>query len=219
MTDLRERYADREEMQRTWLDSLQSRLWTALPGVIQSVTWDNGAPFAAVKIAAKINAIADDLTRTAMDFPILPHCPLHFPRGGGFSLTFPVSAGDECLVVFASRSIDEWWQNGEGQPQYDTRRHDLSDGIAFVGLTSNARPQSNISTTSTQLRSDDGGTVLDLAKGAITLTAALVTINGSVQINGSASATGDIVGGGISLDKHAHTGVESGSGTSGPPEG
>ena len=31
-----------------------------------------------------------------------------FPGGGGFALTFPVAAGDECLVVFASRCIDDY---------------------------------------------------------------------------------------------------------------
>lgn len=52
-----------------------------------------------------------------MDLPILPDVPVVFPGGGGFALTFPVAAGDECLVVFASRCIDAWWQSGGvGEP-------------------------------------------------------------------------------------------------------
>jgi len=39
----------------------------------------------------------------------------------------------------------------------------------------------------------------------------------SVQVSGSITATGDVVGGGISLDSHHHTGVQTGGGNTGGP--
>ncbi|WP_457849452.1 hypothetical protein, partial [Staphylococcus aureus] len=45
------------------------------------------------------------------------------------------------------------------------RMHDLSDGFAILGFRSQPRALSNISTTSAQLRSDDGATFIDLNPG------------------------------------------------------
>lgn len=222
MTDIRERYSDREEEARIWLDSLQARMWTALPGIIQGVTLDNGAPYASVALAAKGTAVADDGSISSHDLPGLPHCPLYFPRGGGFSLTFPVKQGDECLVIFASRSIDDWWQSGKGQTPYDLRQHDLSDGIAFVGLTSSARPLADISEQGAQLRSDDGGAVIDLQNDAITMTVGScvmrLTSSGLTVSGGTVSSDSDVLAKGISLSGHVHPGVQSGSATTQKPE-
>jgi hypothetical protein len=82
--------------------------------------------------------------------------PVIFPRGGGCTLTFPVKAGDECLLIFADRCIDFWWQNGGVQKPVDLRMHDLSDAFAIVGPQSQAHKISGISTSAAQLRTDDG---------------------------------------------------------------
>ncbi len=41
--------------------------------------------------------------------------------------------GDRCLVIFADRCIDEWLETGEPSVPGSDRKHDLSDGFAFVG--------------------------------------------------------------------------------------
>lgn len=64
--------------------------------------------------------------------PLLLDVPVFFP--GNF--TFDVNAGDECLVVFADRCIDAWFQNGGISPAMTARMHDMSDGFAFVGFSS-----------------------------------------------------------------------------------
>ncbi|MFS8371209.1 Gp138 family membrane-puncturing spike protein [Acetobacter indonesiensis] len=225
--DIRERYRDHQADIHVALDSLQSRIWTMLPGVIASFSIEGGSPFARVRLAVKGHDITDAGERVAHDMPILPHCPVIFPRGGGCSLTFPVSAGDECMVIFGARSIDEWWQNGVAQPSYDARKHDLSDGVALVGLTSKARPLSSISLSSVQLRADDGKTVFELnpvqqsvnitAPGGITL-AGPVHCTGPVTADDTVTAKGDVAGKGISLSTHPHSGVQSGSSDTGPPK-
>lgn len=68
--------------------------------------------------------------------PLLVDCPVLTPQGGGGALQFPIAAGDQCLVLFSDRRIDEWFQNGAEAAPADGRLHDLSDGIALVGVNS-----------------------------------------------------------------------------------
>lgn len=66
-----------------------------------------------------------------------------------------------------------------------------------------------------------GQRLLMTADGMIEIEAERVTIRPSdrVRIEGLLEVTGDVTSGGISLQHHTHTGVEPGSGTSGPPAG
>lgn len=57
------------------------------------------------------------------------------------------------------------------------------------------------------------------ASTAANLTTATFTINGNVQINGWVNSTGNMTAGSIDLETHKHTGVGTGSGTSGGPAG
>lgn len=45
-----------------------------------------------------------------------------------------------------------------------------------------------------------------------------VTVNADLHVNGSVTATGDVTGGGISLDHHTHGGVQSGRLKTSPPQ-
>lgn len=79
---------------------------------------------------------------STQSLPLLVDCPVLTPQGGGGALQFPIAAGDQCLVLFSDRRIDEWLQNGAEAAPGDGRMHDLSDGIAIVGLNAigNALP-------------------------------------------------------------------------------
>lgn len=197
------------------LGSALSKIWTSLPGIIQSFDPDAMT----VTVQPAIRALVRDETgaQVETDLPLLLDCPVQFPAGGGCTLTFPVAQGDECLVVFASRCIDAWWQSGGIQNQAELRMHDLSDGFALLGFRSQPRVIPAISTTAAQLRSDDGSTFVEVAPGgAVTITApAGLTINGDVKVNGKVTATGDVKAGAISLEQHKHPG-DSG-GTTGEP--
>ena len=80
-----------------------------------------------------------DGSTKSVALPLLVDVPAVFPSGGGFTLTFPIHQGDECLVVFADRCIDAWWQSGGIGEPLETRTHNLSDGFALVGPFSPAR--------------------------------------------------------------------------------
>lgn len=207
------------------LGGLQSKFWTALPGIIQS--------FDAVAMTCTVQPAIQALVRdeagalSPVDLPLLLDCPVQFPAGGGCTLTFPVKPNDECLVVFASRCIDSWWQSGGIQAQAELRMHDLSDGFALLGFRSQPRVIGAVSTNSAQLRSDDGIAFVEInpsthavnatTTGPMALSAPLVTINGDMKVNGRVDTTGDVKAGTISLQSHRTSGVTAGTGTSSTP--
>lgn len=205
--------------------SAQSKLWTSLPGIIQS--FDPVAMTCVVQPAIQSFVTDDDGSMTLTTLPLLLDCPVQFPAGGGCTLTFPVKPDDECLVVFASRCIDAWWQSGGIQAQAELRMHDLSDGFALLGFRSQPQVIAGVSTVCAQLRSDDGVAFIEInptthavnatTTGPMALTAPLVTINGNVQVNGRVDTTGDVKAGAISLQTHRTSGVTPGTGTGGAP--
>ncbi|CAJ0719372.1 hypothetical protein LMG6871_02822 [Ralstonia edaphis] len=173
-----------------------------MPGIIQS--FNAGAVTATVQLAIKGIVHAPDGSAQFVNLPLLVDVPVHFPRGGGCTLTFPVAKDDECLVVFAARCIDGWWQSGGVQAPMDPRVHDLSDGFAFVGFFSQATKIGGISTASAQLRSNDGATYIDLnpatkkvkivAPGGFDVIAPLSTFSAGVTISGLLTFVGGMVG-------------------------
>ena len=200
--DRKERYENLQVALMAALQGWQADLWTAMPGHIAS--FDPATQTCEVQPGLKLKitgpAIAS-LTPGAdpttvpegssawMTLPKLQDCPVHFPSGGGYTLTFPVAVGDECLVVFGSRCIDSWWQSGGIQQQATMRMHDLSDGFVFVGFNSKPNVPSNICTDSVQLRSDAGTTVLDFKEGTVTLTAVNAVVNATnATVNASTLA-------------------------------
>jgi len=228
-----ERFNDPVMAQKVAMGGWQSKIQTALPGIIQS--FDPQSMTCTVQPAINGQVRDESGALTGVDLPLLVDCPVQFPAGGGCTLTFPVKADDECLVVFSSRCIDAWWQSGGVQVQPELRMHDLSDGFVLLGFRSQPRVIHGISTTAAQLRSDDSQAFVEVnpathainattigsatvsAQGGITLTAPLVTINGDVQVSGKVTTTGDVIAGTISLQNHHTSGVTPGSGTSGVP--
>ena len=70
-------------------------------------------------------------TLTVQALPQLFDVPVLLPRAGGFTLTLPIQAGDECLVIFSDQCMDSWFQAGGTQAPMSARRHSLSDGCAW----------------------------------------------------------------------------------------
>lgn len=187
---------------------VSSMLRVALPGTVES--FDAETVTATIQLG--ILGLSDGESKA---LSVLNDVPVLFPRGGGCSLTFPVNKGDECLVIFADRCIDFWWQSGGIQEPVDERMHDLSDAFCIVGPQSQAKKISGISTSAVELRSDDGETKLSLnpASGAINGTAP-----GGFNLNGLKILSDgrlQLVDGSI-VDKHTHGGVESGGSNTDP---
>lgn len=183
-------------------DTIFSMLRVSLPGIIES--FDPIACTCTVQPALK-GQTADELgNMKSAPLPLLVDVPVVFPRGGGCTITFPVKAGDECLVVFSDRCIDFWWQSGGVQEAVDPRQHDLSDAFAIVGPQSQANVISNISSTTLQMRTDDGAAYIELdpnshainlvAPGGVNVTTPLAKFSQAVTISGLLTWAGGMVG-------------------------
>lgn len=51
-------------------------------------------------------------------------------------ITYPISQGEECLLLFSDREIESWFINGDINPESYPRMHDLTDAVAIVGIRS-----------------------------------------------------------------------------------
>ncbi len=145
-----------------------------------------------------------------LDYPILVDCPVIVLGGGTSALTFPIAAGDECLLLFNDRDIDNWFQSGQKGPVATPRLHSFSDGIALVGLRSLANSLQNYDTTRAVLR--NGSTMVGVGASLVKIANNQYTLNGLLQelineVKSLVSATAAIT----------VTGVQTGGGVSGVP--
>lgn len=231
--DSRERKDDWTETIRTALDGRQASIWTSLPGIIESV--DLTRMTARVQPAIKGVRQLPDGSFQPINLPLLVDCPIKFPNGGGYVLTFPISPGDECEVSFSSRCIDAWWASGGIQPQAEFRMHDLSDGFVEVGPRSQPRVIPNISETTTQLRTESGDTYIEITtSGEVNIKAPVkvtvdsptahftgnVTVAGNVDVDGTVHGKTNVLFGpdSISGKDHVHTNVQNGPNNTGGPQ-
>ena len=197
-----EREDVREASYRDLITAARMDLHTAMPGIIQS--FDATRMTCTIQPAIRGAIITPNGRAEAADLPLLVDCPVVFPGGGGYILTYPLKAGDEALIIIAERCIDAWWQSGGVQAAAEYRLQDLSDGFVIPGPRSQPHVVTGgVGMTGAELRTDNGTTVLRL-KG----TAVEVLAPGGVTLDTpTLTLTGDMVCGGFSYLGHTHTGV------------
>jgi len=156
------------------LNGLQKRdifnsLRVAMPGTIQEY---NSAKRTAT-VQPGYNRVYND--GTEMPLPPLLDCPVFTLQGGGIHVGFPISKGDECLVVFGDANIDAWFVSGGTRTPMCNRRHDLSDGFALVGVNSLI----GVKKLASALEVDEGG--LADATSKISLKAGRIKISNNTK--------------------------------------
>lgn len=239
--DQRERYTDDAETFRIAMQAWQTRMWTALPGVIKQYPAASGTGPMTADVQPTINGRVRTITGVfqSIQMPLCLDCPILWQGGGGMTLTFPIQAGNECLIVFSSRCIDAWWQQGfipgqagvpvtgkQAMDPPDLRMHNLSDGFILVGVRS--LPESfTPDPANVSLQTDDGSffwkmnpttkAISATAPGGINFNGVTIDSSGNLTSPATITGTTDVVGGGKHLKSHIHSGVSTGSNDSGPP--
>lgn len=218
--DQRERYPDPAESARLAVEAGQTRLWTALPCVVTAFPAASGISKMMLDCQPQIATTVLNAQGSfdTLQLPTLVDVPIVWPGGGGCTLTFPIKPGDECWVIFGSRCIDAWWQQGPGTaeatgdivvPPFE-RMHDLSDGVAYVGLRSLPR-EFEVDTTTAQLRSDDNAAIISIDPDAHDIEVS--TTDGDVDVlagDGDVTITtsqGQVNANGVTIDKNGNMNV------------
>lgn len=91
--------------------------------------------------AAQASPNSDSVVNQTVSYPQLVKCPLLIASGGDSYLSFPIVKGDQCVIFFNDRDIDNWWSTGSPNSSPNTNRvHDLSDALIYVGLRPQKKP-------------------------------------------------------------------------------
>lgn len=109
-------------------------LRVSMPGRIKS--FDKATQTAEVEPLIGDQIIDDAGNTKSVTLGVLSSVPVQFVGGGGFAATWPVAAGDPCLLVFADRALDDWYTSGNPSQPSETRRHHESDAVALLGVRS-----------------------------------------------------------------------------------
>lgn len=175
--------ASAEEAASAQIEGRLKDLHTMMPGII--VSFDPDKQTAVVQPAIK--RIFTE--KGAVNLPVCVDVPVAFPGGGDFFLTFPVKEGDECILGFSERAIDNWYASGGAQAPAEYRLHDLSDGIAQVGLNSQPKKLAALQMTGAELRTRSRSTYIRLEDGTIYIKGNIVH-EGNVDQTGNTTRTG-----------------------------
>lgn len=109
-------------------DAIFKELRVCLPGKV--VTNNNDGTINVQPSLMQMNAAG-----VSTPYQILPNVPFITIQGGNVAVSLPPAIGDNCLVLFSDRCLSSWKLNqGNAAPLPNLRKHDISDGIAIVGL-------------------------------------------------------------------------------------
>lgn len=187
-------------MMRELISNSISNINTALPAVI--VSYDSGTNKAVVKPVG-VMKFPDN---RSLPYPDIHGVPVMFPTsmGGACGVTFPIQAGDGCLLVFSQADISYF--TGKGVDSGNSFQ--LSDAICVPGLYNNSpkgiashSDKLTLFFNTSYITLSDAGIEGQLADGT-----QLTVSGGELTVNG------------ISLTKHRHGGVQSGGGDTGLPK-
>ena len=167
--------------------------------VVKVYNHDGIEPVGFVDVQPMIQQLNYDGTTT--DHAVIYKIPYFRLQGGSNAIIIDPKVGDIGMCGFCSRDSSGVIDSKDNDSPNTLRQYDLSDGLYFGGL---------LNGTPTQF--------IQFSGAGVTITANHLTINCDVTVNGGIVATGDVIGGGISLDNHTHTGVSTGASNTGKPQ-
>jgi len=164
-------------------------------GIINSFNPTNQT--ATIQLALKqVVAVAPDGSRTIREHPLILECPVMTMFGGDSFINMPIAAGDNCIVLFNDREIDNWLYNGGLQTPTTARVHDISDAIAIVGIRHYQNSIAQFLANGIRI-SFSANSRMDFTDDEINSIAGLFTHNGDVFIDGSLTLSGRMYGNSI----------------------
>lgn len=93
------------------IDKTTRSSYYAIPALVVANGSVGGGGYVHVQPSIKLDR---DETQQVKSHSVLKFVPLVFPSSSSGGMTFPVGVGDEVLLVFSQRSLDEWKASGVG---------------------------------------------------------------------------------------------------------
>lgn len=128
-----------EEVLRAAIGDRLSGVRTAFVAEVRA--WDADTQTADVRPVVRRRVPIPGADAATVREAVIQRVPVVYPGGAGFTLTYPLSAGDYVLCVCAERSHDEWRATrAPDVTAQDARRHDIADAFAVpLNISSNTR--------------------------------------------------------------------------------
>lgn len=192
---------------------------TAIPAIVDE--FDAAKQRVAATPAIKAKYVTPEMEVKYIDYPKITNIPLSIIKCPGLQITCPVKKGQNCTLIFSQRSIDNFLIDGnihapfEGNnPAYCSLRcMDMTDAMCFPGIITNPEAISDYSNSAIEIRNAagtvkiavsenglqfmQGGAIIEMSGGNITMTATKIMLNGK------------------EWDTHVHSGVTPGDGNTG----
>jgi len=108
-------------------------LYTCMPGIVDRVN-DDGT----VSVLPTISTIVvNDDGEQQVNLPKINKVPVHSVGSGGYSISLKVEKGDEGILIFSQRALDDWKKFGDIRPPSNRRFHEATDAFFLPGASSN----------------------------------------------------------------------------------
>jgi len=211
------------------MQSVLAKANVAMMVKVKAVTTTGGVnPAGYVDVQPMVNQV--DGAGNSFPHGVVYHLPYFRLQGGTNAVILDPQVDDIGLAVICDRDISSVKATGDVANPGSRRRFSFSDGMYFGGFLGPSPTQYvrfssagiNLeSPTAINLNAPDvkitAPTMEIEASTSVTVTTPTFTVNGAIVGTSTVTATTDVVGGGISLKTHTHSGVTSGSSNTGPP--
>lgn len=120
---------EHSDLLRTTIDAYMLNMYFCLPGKI--VLYDPETQYADIEIQLYMQFIDSTLGK----YPVIPNVPVKHPRaqGGACFIHMPLAVGDDVVLVFSQRSLDNWKTYGGINNPNDPRKCHITDAYALIG--------------------------------------------------------------------------------------
>ena len=176
----------------------------------------------ATKQTAKVQPVVQrvDPDGQVRPYPPIAACPVVFPAGGGYCLSWDLAAGDLGMLVFSSAAIGQWVATGQETVRPESaRRGSLSDGVFYPGLRPKTSPLATLAGGGLSVGKEDGTARLHISSsGVVQVKGGTVEIGPSPTDYAARASLLDahLLALKTALDLHTHTSAAPASPTSPP---
>lgn len=116
-----------------------------------------------------------------LDYAPLLDCPLMVLGGGPCRITFPIKKGDQCILLFNDRDIENWFQGSSASPNATASVHAFSDAIALIGPNNLSSLIQNYDTIRSLITNGNAKLGINPENNKLTLQNSVTTLNTLLQ--------------------------------------